>query len=256
LTLGSSEITLTLTGLVVGALISMTGMGGGAIMTPFLILVMKLDPVAAVGTDLAFASITKWVSGVQHRQQNNVAWRMVFWMAVGSLPASLIASNFVLRQADRDESLHQMLGKVIGVVLILVSLYTLARLFKLIKIVEDANWPPAWALTLIGLSGGTLVGLTSVGSGTIIMASLLIFYSLPSTELVGLDIMHGAVLTTIPAGVYTFAGQVNWHLVVWLLLGSLPGAWLGVRLVSRVPQQMVRGALSFLLLFAGVRLFY
>ncbi len=247
---------MILAGLVVGALISLTGMGGGAIMTPFLILVMKLDPVAAVGTDLVFASMTKWVSGLQHRRQNTVGWRMVFWMAVGSLPASLIASNFVLRQAAQDGSLRLVLGKTIGVILILVSLYTLARVFNLIKIAEDANWPPAWALTVIGVSGGALVGLTSVGSGTIIMASLLIFYSLPSTELVGLDIMHGAVLTTVPAGVYTFAGQVNWHLVIWLLLGSLPGTWLGARLISRIPQQVVRGALSVLLIFAGVRLFY
>jgi uncharacterized membrane protein YfcA len=243
-------------GLVVGALIGMTGMGGGAIMTPFLILVMKVDPVLAIGTDLVFASITKWMSGLQHRRQKNVGLRMVAWMALGSVPMSFLMSSLVLSQVDAKNAIQPLLARILGAVLIFVSLYTLARVFNLIQVKQDEHWPPAWALTLIGALGGGLVGLTSVGSGTIIMASLLIFYAIPPVQMVGLDIMHGAILTTVPAGVYTFAGEVNWHLVLLLLLGSIPGAWLGTSLANAVPQRMVRGVLSVFLIVAGVRLFY
>jgi len=243
-------------GLLVGILIAMTGMGGGAIMTPFLILVMKVNPVLAIGTDLVFAALTKWSSGLQHRRQKNVSLRMVAWLALGSLPASLLASSFVLSHyAKPNDLLERLLPKILGAVLVLVSLYTLARVFNWIKPSEDENWPPAWALVLIGLLGGSLVGLTSVGSGTVIMASLLIFFSLPATQLVGLDVMHGALLTTVPAIVYAVGRQVDWPMVALLLTGSIPGAWLGTRLFKNVPQRLVRGALSAFLLFAGVRLF-
>ena len=245
-----------LVGLLVGVLISLTGMGGGAIITPFLILVMKVNPVLAIGTDLVFAAATKWVSGVQHKRQKNVRLRVVAWLALGSLPMSFLTSSFVLtRHARSNDPLESLLPKILGAVLIFVSLYTLARLFNWIKVNEDINWPPKWALVLIGAFGGGLVGLTSVGSGTVIMASLLIFFSLPPTQLVGLDVMHGALLATVPAGVYALGGQVAWPLVGLLLLGSIPGAWLGTRLIKRVPQRLVRGTLSAFLLFAGVRLF-
>ena len=153
-------------GLVVGALIGMTGMGGGAIMTPFLILVMKVNPVLAIGTDLVFAALTKWSSGLQHRRQKNVSLRMVAWLALGSLPASFLASSFVLSHYTKpNDLLERLLPKILGTVLVFVSLYTLARVFNWIKPSEDENWPPAWALVLIGLLGGGLVGLTSVGCG-------------------------------------------------------------------------------------------
>jgi uncharacterized membrane protein YfcA len=216
---------------------------------------LKINPVLAVGTDLVFASITKWTSGLQHRRQNNVALRMVFWMALGSMPASFLMSTFVLTNLEDEASANFYLARILGVVLILVSLYTLARALDWIKVRDDIHWPPAWALTVIGALGGGLVGLTSVGSGTVIMASLLIFFSLPASQLVGLDVMHGALLTTVPAGVYAFGGLVDWQLVIWMLVGSIPGAWLGTRLVHRIPQRWVRGALSVFLIVAGVRLF-
>jgi uncharacterized membrane protein YfcA len=243
-------------GLVVGILISLTGMGGGAIMTPFLILVMKIDPVLAVGTDLVFAAVTKWTSGLHHHRQDNVGLRMVFWMALGSVPASLLVSTYVVAHLDeKNGSLQHLLARLLGVVLVLVSVYTLARILNWVHVPKDERWPPAWALTLLGALGGGLVGMTSVGSGTVIMASLMLFFSIPPAQMVGLDVMHGALLTTVPAGVYTFAGQVDWSLIAWLLVGSIPGAWLGARLVTIVPQRLVRGALSLLLILAGLQLF-
>ena len=245
-----------LTGLLVGALISLTGMGGGAIMTPFLILVMKINPVLAIGTDLVFAAITKWASGLEHRRQENVNLHMVAWLALGSLPASFLASSFVLSQhANAGDFLARLLPKILGAILVLVSLYTLARVFNWVKVNEDLNQPPNWALVLVGALGGILVGLTSIGSGTVMMASLLIFFSMPPAQLVGLDVMHGALLASVPAAVYTFSGEVNWLLAGLLLVGSIPGAWLGTKLVARVPQRLVRGTLSAFLLFAGLRMF-
>jgi uncharacterized membrane protein YfcA len=180
---------------------------------------------------------------------------MVFWMALGSMPASFLMSTFVLTRLKNETSANFYLARILGTVLILVSLYTLARALDWIKVDENVHWPPAWALTVIGAVGGGLVGLTSVGSGTVIMASLLIFFSLPANQLVGLDVMHGALLTTVPAGVYAFGGLVDWQLVIWMLVGSIPGAWLGTRLVHRIPQRWVRAALSVFLIVAGVRLF-
>lgn len=230
-------------------------MGGGAIMTPFLILVLKIDPVLAVGTDLVFAAVTKWLSGIQHRRQHNVSLRMVVWMALGSMPTSFLMSSFVLSHINNGIGFRQVLVRLLGAVLILVSLYTLARVLNWIKVNDDVRWPPAWALVLVGGIGGMLVGMTSVGSGSIIMAALMIFFAIPPAKMVGMDVMHGAMLTTIPALVYSFGGQVNWPVAAWLLLGSIPGAWLGTRLITFVPQRLVRGTLSVFLVVAGVRLF-
>lgn len=241
-------------GFLVGMLIGLTGMGGGAIMTPFLILVLKIEPLVAIGTDLVFAALTKWVSGFQHRRQDNVGLRMVFWMSLGSLPAAYLVSSYVLAHVGENLFLSQALPRLLGGVLLLVSLYTLARTFDWIRIDENVRWPPAWALTVIGGAGGALVGLTSVGSGTVIMASLLIFFALPPSKLVGLDVMHGALLTSVPAGVYTFSGRVEWSLVLWLLLGSIPGALLGTRLIDTIPQRLVRTLLALLLLLAALKL--
>ncbi|MFH2040313.1 MAG: sulfite exporter TauE/SafE family protein [Chloroflexota bacterium] len=252
----SIAIISILAGFVVGILIGMTGMGGGAIMTPFLILVMKIDPVLAIGTDLAFASITKWLSGIQHLRQNRINLKSVLWMALGSLPASYVTSHYIISEAGSSDELRPILTLILGGMLVLISLYTFARSMNWIKISMDENWPPVWVLTLVGMVGGGLVGLTSVGSGTIIMATLLVFYSIPAAQLVGMDVLHGAILTSIPAIVYAFGGQVDWNLAAWLLVGSIPGGWVGTRLVSIVPQRVVRGILSVVLLFAGLRLFF
>ena len=242
-------------GLIVGALIALTGIGGGAVTTPFLILVLKIDPVMAVGTDLVFAAVTKWMSGLQHRRQKNVGLRRVAWMALGSMPASLLASSFVLSQMQRNHRLQLALARTLGAVLVLVSLYSLARVLNWIQVREQVRWPPPWALALIGATGGGLVGMTSVGSGSVIMAALMIFYAVPPVKMVGLDVLHGALLTSLPAIVYARGGQVLWPVAGWLLVGSIPGAWLGTRLVSFVPQRMVRGTLSVFLIVAGLRLF-
>jgi len=241
---------------VVGFLVGMTGMGGGAVMTPFLILVLKIDPILAVGTDLVFASITKIGGGLQHWRQKTVLLKPVLWMAVGSLPASYIGARYLLTNAGDDRLVDELLPTFLGVVLVLVSVILFARVAGWPKSQRGAaaRWPSVWALIAIGAIGGFLVGVTSIGGGTVIMALLVIFFIIPPDQLVGLDVTHGAILALFTAITYATAGQVNWSLIGWLVLGSLPGVWLGARAVKIVSQKVVRTILGVLLLLAGINL--
>jgi len=243
-------------GLAVGFLIGLTGMGGGALMTPFLLIVMKLDPVLAVGTDLAFAAITKVTGSIQHRRENNVSLRRVLWMACGSIPASYIGAQFILRQTENRELIEETLPALRGITLSSVSVIMLARVFCMLgpSEVVEIRWPAPWALVVIGGFGGALVGMTSIGGGTVIMALLLIFFSIPLNLMVGIDVVHGALLAVITALNYAFAGQTDWGLVGLLLIGSLPGAWLGAKMVNRLNRNVVRGVLAVLVFGAGIDL--
>lgn len=243
-------------GLVVGFLIGLTGMGGGALMTPFLLLVMKFDPIHAVGTDLTFAAITKIFGGIQHRREENVSFKRVFWLSVGSIPASFLGAQFILRNSENRVLIDEMLPNILGITLIIVSLVILARVFNLVGFQEtlEIRWPEPWAMIGIGALGGLLVGMTSIGGGTVIMALLLIFFSIPLNLMVGVDVVHGALLALISATSYVFAGQTDFALVVLLLIGSLPGAWLGAHAINRIDLRIVRGILAVLIIGAGIDL--
>ena len=243
-------------GLVTGFLIGLTGMGGGALMTPFLITVMKYDPVLAVGTDLAFAAITKFVGGLEHHHESKISMKPVLWMATGSIPASILGSQFILSQTDNRQLIEEFLPNLLGWTLITVSIIIIARTFRFLgpKKESEVRYPSALALIGIGAVGGLLVGMTSIGGGTVIMALLLLFFSMPLNYMVGLDVMHGAVLAIISAFSYIFAGQTDWASVGLLLIGSLPGVWLGARTVHRINLLLVRGILGLLVLGAGIQL--
>jgi uncharacterized membrane protein YfcA len=243
-------------GAFVGFLIGLTGMGGGSLMTPFLLIFMKLNPVLAVGTDLTFAAITKIVGGLQHRQEKNVSFKRVFWMACGSIPAAFLGAQFILHQINNHQLIKEFLPHFLGAILIIVSLIILARIFRMLgpKDYVEIVWPAPWALVLIGAVGGLLVGMTSIGGGTVIMALMMIFFAIPLNLMVGLDVMHGAVLSIGTSLNYIAAGQTDWSLVGLLLVGSLPGSWLGARLVNRVDRRLIRGILAVLVLWAGIDL--
>jgi len=245
-------------GLVIGFLIGLTGMGGGALTTPFLLLVMKLDPILAVGTDLTFAAITKTLGGIQHRREKNVSIKRVFWLAVGSIPASFLSAQFVLRHSENRAMFDEILPNILGVTLIIVSFIIIARAFHLLRdiVIFEMEWPPSWALIVIGAIGGVLVGMTSIGGGTVIMAMLLIFFSIPLNQLVGVDVTHGALLAMIAAINYLLAGQVDFMLVGLLLIGSLPGVWLGARAIKKIDLRIVRGILAVMIVAAGIELLF
>ena len=243
-------------GLVTGFLIGLTGMGGGALMTPFLLTVMKFNPVMAVGTDLVFAAVTKLIGGVGHHHESKISLKPVLWLAMGSVPASILGSQFILHQTDNHQLINVFLPRLLGWTLIIVSVIIIARAFRLLgsKNQKDVRYPSALALVLIGTFGGALVGMTSIGGGTVIMALLLLFFSMPLNYMVGLDVMHGALLAIMSAFSYVFAGQTNFGAVAILLLGSLPGVWLGAKVVHRINLLLVRGILALLILMVGINL--
>lgn len=243
-------------GLLIGFLIGLTGMGGGALMTPFLITIMKFDPVLAVGTDLAFAAITKIIGGTQHQHETKLSIKPVLWIAVGSIPSSIIGSQFILRQTDNRHLIDEVLPTLLGWTLIVVSTIIIAQVFRLLgpKKETEVRYPSALALIIIGAVGGALVGMTSIGGGTVIIALLLLFFSMPLNHMVGLDVMHGALLAIVSALSYIFAGQTDWHSVGLLLIGSLPGVWMGARTVHRINLNIVRGILAMLILIVGINL--
>ena len=245
-----------LAGFLIGFLIGLTGMGGGALMTPFLILWLELDTILAVGTDLMFAAITKIFGGVQHWRADHVALRSVLWLAAGSVPATFVAGRFVLYQTRESAFLVALLPTLLGAVLVLVALLMLARLIGILPVRQETEvrQPAPVALIAIGALGGLLVGLTSVGGGTVILALLLLVYTLPLPQLVGIDVVHGALLTSAAALTYAGGGQTLWSTVALLLIGSLPGVALGAGAVDRVNVRVVRTGVALLILLAGIEL--
>lgn len=243
-------------GLFVGVLVGLTGMGGGALTTPFLMIVMKLDPVLAVGTDLVFAFITKISGGIEHFREKNVEMKQVLYLALGSLPATVIGARIILSNQENKALIENIMPRVLGATLVLVGLLILGRVTRLLGPKEhiEVRMPPPWALILVGAIGGFLVGMTSIGGGTVIMALLLIFFSIPLNLMVGLDVMHGALLAFVAATTYAFGGQVQWGLVGYMLIGSIPGAWLGARLVNRIDRRLIRGGLGVMIIGAGLHM--
>ena len=241
-------------GFAVGFLIGLTGMGGGAIMTPFLILVMRLNPVLAVGTDLVFAAATKIFGGIQHWRESNVEFKQVLWLASGSLPAAYLTAWYAVNHMENAHFVEDIMPTILGITLILVGIIIGARAFKILaaKEITDLVWPKPISLILVGAIGGSLVGITSIGGGTVIMALFLIFFSVPLHYLVGMDVMHGAMLALVPALTYSFSGQVDWRLAGMMLVGSLPGVWLGVRLVNKINRKLIHGILAGLIIAAGI----
>ncbi len=251
----------TLAGLLVGALVGMTGMGSGSLMAPILILIVGVTPVTAVGTDLAYAAITKVVGGAQHTRLRTVNYRMAGLLALGSVPASLLSVQVLeyLRQAYSLDAINGVVTRALGVVLILSALSVLFGLLRAKRKREAANPAPSreirwWAITAVGAVVGFLVGLTSVGSGSIIVALLSLFSPLPATMIVGTDIAHAAALTSAAGLAHGFAGNVDPGLLLNLLAGSIPGVLLGSRLSVRIPVPALRTALGLVLLATGLKL--
>ena len=246
-----------LAGLVIGFLLGLTGIGGGALMTPFLLLVVHLDPVYAIGTDLAFAFVSKSVGALQHRLQRTVWLRPAFFISLGSVPSSLVASWFVVSRVHNRVWVEHTLPRLLGLALILVALLVAGRAMGWIKPRGDATrerWPTWWQDVLFGVVIGALVGLTSVGSGTLLVAVLLLFFVVPTEHLVGLNVLVGALLAFFPMLAYAAHGFVEWALLGQILLGAVPGSILGARWVTRAPTRAIRLFLSFLVLLAGARL--
>lgn len=258
---------VTVAGFLVGFMVGLTGMGGAALMTPILILLFGVRPLVAVGTDLAYGAVTKIVGAWQHHRQGSVDWRLGLLMASASVPASLVGVLMTKYISETNPSFVDFLiGRTLGIALVLVALAMLAKLFLAgrraqIRATLD-NLPLArrrasfkLALTIFwGAVVGFLVGLTSVGSGSLIVPFLALVYPLSARQVVGTDVFQASLLVSAAAMTHLYAGSVDLPLAGNLLLGSIPGVLLGSRLAARAPDRLLRGTLAVLLLGIGTRM--
>ncbi|MGI8651075.1 MAG: sulfite exporter TauE/SafE family protein [Rubrobacter sp.] len=255
-------------GLLVGFLVGLTGVGGGSLMSPYLLAIGVPAPTA-IGTDLVFATITKLFGSASHYRLKSINFQVVLFLALGSVPAGLLGVVTVnrLQTVFAPETVEYYLKTAIGVVVVFVGATLILRYF----IPERRNGPngedsPRWdgfskmtlkrrVLTiLLGAFAGYLVGLTSIGSGTMIAIILLLAYPLTTSVIVGTDIAHATILSFVVGVAHAASGNVNFSLVWTLLIGAVPGVLIGSRLTKVVPGNLLRGILAAMLIFVGTRL--
>ncbi len=249
----------TVVGLLTGLLVGMTGMGGGSLMTPILVFLFGIPPSTAIGTDIAHGAAFKSVSAVQHRKMGNVRARLAGWMLIGSAPMSLLGVWVNVQLTERyGDDVESVLGQVLGAALLFGAVGLVAKSVVQTGASGDSNWKltnrDRVAAILIGVLGGFIVGLTSVGSGVFFGLTLLVIFPLRAHKVVGTDIFHAAVLLYVAGAAHWAAGNVDFGLLLWLLLGSIPGVLIGGRLTLAIPEQFLRLLLAGVLGLAGIKL--
>ncbi len=246
-----------LSGFAVGAIVGMTGVGGGSLMTPLLMGVFNLSPVVAIGTDLWFAALTKSGGAWAHHRHGHVDYRVTRLLLMGSVPATL-ATVAVMHLTGVSKGWSAALTTALGVALLLTAVSVAYRKAWNQVGLRLERWLPEQrkgALTIAsGALLGVLVSLSSIGAGAIGATLLLLLYPrLPAHKIVGTDIAHAVPLTLLAGIGHATLGHVEWALLGALLLGSLPGIWLGARLTRSMPERLVRGVLCVSLVGAGVK---
>ncbi|SFG47945.1 hypothetical protein SAMN05518801_13222 [Novosphingobium sp. CF614] len=246
----------------VGFLVGMTGVGGGSLMAPILVLLFSVNPSLAVGTDLWFAAITKSVGGMVHRRVGSPDWTIVKRLAWGSVPAATLTLIW-LGTTHSGKLQADLLMKLLGGALIFSAAVMpfkgrlMAPLETLRERVETRHGDRLGAATVIcGAMVGVLVALTSVGAGAIVAVVLMLLYHgrLNTHSLVGTDIVHAIPLALVAAIGHLIFGNVDWWLLGGLLVGSIPGIVLGSLMAGRISETWLRGALSVMLAFSGYKL--
>jgi uncharacterized membrane protein YfcA len=243
-------LTYVVSGFAVGMLVGLTGVGGGSLMTPLLTLLFGINPTVAVGTDLAFAAITKSAGTLAHRIKNNVHWDIVKRLCFGALPAAVVATLALKYFGALDKHIGQIIRYAIA---FSVSLTVIAIIFRS----RMQAWMHAHpdkqlhgrvqmiATIIAGAGIGTLVTVSSIGAGAIGATILVLLYpNLKPAEIAGTDIAYAVPLTAIAALGHWWLGSINWELLATLLLGSLPGITIGSLLARSVPEKFLRGLLA------------
>ncbi len=248
-----------LAGLFVGTIVGLTGMGGGSLMTPILVLLLGFSPTVAIGTDIAHGAIFKTVGAVRHRRLGNVSARLSAWMLLGSAPASVFGVWLSTWLAHRyGDNINSVSARVLGGALIFGGVGLAAKTLVQPKEVPDAPFMltrrDRIAAVLIGVVGGVVVGLTSVGTGVFFGLSLLVLFPLRARKVLGTDIFHAAALLYVAGFGHFIAGNVDMSAVGWLLIGSIPGILVGSQLSVSVPDRPLRGALATVLSLSGLAL--
>jgi uncharacterized protein len=245
-------------GFMVGTLIGMTGLGGGVLLLPILIFGLQVPAIIAVGSDALFNFFTKIPAGLLHLRKGTVRRKVVLALALGSAPGAIAGVAYLTYlRTVYGAGVNDFIKSAVGVLLIVIPTFLLFQTHIEEKV---ANRPPTMksfaGMAGIGLIAGFLVGMTSVGSGSIIMMLLLLFYSYPVKVMVGTDIVHAVLLTGIAGFLHFQVGNVDPTLVASLLVGSIPGGVLGSYLSTRVPVPWLRRILCGILLATGVRMLW
>lgn len=247
-----------LIGFAVGTLIGMTGLGGGVLLLPMLIFGLRVPAIIAVGSDALFNFLTKIPASLMHLSKGTVRRKVVLAMAVGSIPGSILGVSLLQHlRTLYGNGVNDFIKSAVGLLLVCIP----ALLLFQGRIEEHlAKRQPTMksfiGMSFIGLFGGFLVGMTSVGSGSIIMMLLLLFYTYAPKVMVGTDIVHAVILTGVTSLLHWRLGNVDTRLVASLLIGSIPGGLLGSYLSSRVPVLWLRRILCTVLLMTGARMLW
>jgi uncharacterized protein len=254
------DFALVAFGLGVGILVGMTGIGGGSLMTPMLILVFGVTPVTAIGTDLAYAAVTKTVGGYKHLKQKTVDLTLSTWMAFGSVPAA-IGGVYVLTLLEDwlGRDFEDAVIAILAGALLLTGAATLVRAF--LKSMHERERDTIEmerrhkvAAVVLGVCVGFVLGVTSAGSGALIAVGLILLFRLSPQRVVGTDVFHAAILLWAAGLAHVIAGNVDFGLAGTILLGSVPGVWLGSHWSVRVEPAVLRTTLAVVLIGAGLAL--
>jgi uncharacterized membrane protein YfcA len=244
----------------VGMLVGTTGIGGGSLMTPILILVFGFKPTTAIGTDLAYGAVTKTVGGWRHWRQKTVDWNLSVWMAFGSVPAA-VGGVYVLHLLEDTigKDFDNALLIAVSAALLLTGFVILGRLLLPNGEFNERNSAlldtrHKVAAVMLGASVGFVLGITSAGSGSLIAVGLIMIFKLTPRRVVGTDVFHAAILLWAAAIAHVVAGNVDFALAGTILLGSIPGVWIGSGLAVRLPVGVMRATLACVLVAAGLAL--
>ena len=241
-------------GLLVGLLVGLTGVGGGSLMTPLLVLVFGFHPSTAVGTDLLFAAITKSVGTTIHNAGKNVDWRIVGWLALGSIPATVLTLIVIAHLGTASKAVTTLISLVLGIALLLSAISLIVK-DRVITVALRRNPDfglntSVWLTFLVGFVVGVVVSISSLGT----IALLVLYPRLPVVKIGGSDIAHAVPLTLIAGIGHWYLGVVNFRLLESLLVGSIPGILLGSFGARYVSEVWLKPALSAVLLLVGIKM--
>lgn len=258
ISLGVLDLPVAISGLLVGFVVGLTGMGGGALMTPILVLLFGVQPLAAVSSDVVASMIMKPFGGAVHWRRGTVHRGLVLWLMIGSIPSAFLGV-LLLKRLGSEEMLQVIVKHALGVALLVVVAGLLLRPLLVRSRMPGASLEPLvarpWPTLLVGVIGGLVVGVTSVGSGSLMIVMLLMLYPrIRLSELVGTDLVQAIPLVASAALGHLLFGDFQWALTASILVGSIPGVFLGAQFSVRAPDHAIRPALMVVLLASGLKL--
>lgn len=264
------DVPMTVGGLIVGVIVGLTGMGGGALMTPMLMVVFGVPPLAAVSSDLVASVVMKPVGSLVHLRRGTVHLGVVKWLCLGSVP-SAFCGVLITRALGDGDGVDAVVQIAMGVALLFAAAMMVVKAYLALHARTRRDAPadaraaagakePFFVrplpTVLVGIVGGLIVGMTSVGSGSLIIVALLLLYPLlPATHLVGTDLVQAVPLVAAAAAGHLLFGDVQFGVTASLLIGCVPGAYVGARLSSRAPSGLIRRALIVVLVASGLKMF-